>query len=107
MAPAIPGDHDMRINKGLLLVISPKIATTWSVNKISRAAIPQLKPKVIARKGIRVLVFMILSPWFYFDDGYSLKFYAAFVAYRKIGCEGRLNKKRAVRTALRDQMRTF
>jgi hypothetical protein len=62
MAPAIPGDHDMRINKGLLLVISPKIATTWSVNKISRAAIPQLKPKVIARNGIRVLVFMILSP---------------------------------------------
>ena len=27
------------------------------------------------------------------DDGYSLQFYAGFVPYRRIGCEGRLNRK--------------
>jgi hypothetical protein len=51
----------MRIYKGLLLVISPKMAAIWSVKKISRAAIPQLKPKVIARNGISVLVFIRFS----------------------------------------------
>jgi hypothetical protein len=50
---------------------------------------------------------MILSPLVIVDDGTSLQFYAAFVPYRKIGWGGRLNKKRAVKTAHRDEKRMF
>ena len=48
--PTIPGEYTARINTGVL-----------NETKISTAARPQVKPKVIIRNGIRVLVFMVLS----------------------------------------------
>jgi len=67
----MPGAYTARIYKGLLELISPKIATTWSVKMISSAAIPQVKPKVSARNGKRVFVLIVYSP---FMNNLSLQF---------------------------------
>jgi len=52
--PAKPGEYAMRMNSGLLMLISPKMTMISSVKKMMRAAIPQLKPKVSARKGMSI-----------------------------------------------------
>ena len=59
------GEQPARMNSGLLGLISPKIATIWSVNRMRRAAIPQVRPKVSARKGTSVLI-VILDGFFDF-----------------------------------------